>query len=101
MMTTATTTGAQGGIGVSDLENLGEVSDTAGCDRLVALRVVAERLGLSTRAVYRLIASGVLPPPVKIGKASRWFTSDVEGYMDKLRMTRTKCRALSIERGAA
>lgn len=56
--------------------------------RLVSLQGAAERLGLSLRAVYRLIASGTLPPPVKVGGASRLFESDLDAYLDRLQRAR-------------
>ena len=57
-------------------------------DRLVDLKRVAALLGVCGRTVHRLIAAGELRPPVKVGRASRWFVSDVEGYMSKLKQQR-------------
>jgi excisionase family DNA binding protein len=57
-------------------------------DTLISLKVVAARLGLSTRAVYRLIASGTLPRPFKVGGAVRFFESDIEKYFANLQATR-------------
>jgi len=57
-------------------------------DQLLTIREVAKRLCLSTRAVYRLIADGVLPRPVKLGGASRFYESDVQAYLEALRKQR-------------
>jgi len=57
-------------------------------DRLVSLSDTAARLGLSTRAVYRLIARDDLPPPVKVGGASRFFRSDIDAYLNRLKSAR-------------
>ncbi len=57
-------------------------------DTLISLKVVAARLGLSTRAVYRLIASGTLPRPIKAGGAVRFFESDITRYFENLQATR-------------
>ena len=57
-------------------------------DKLISLKVVASQLGLSTRAVYRLIASGTLPHPVKVGGATRFFESDIEKYFERLHTNR-------------
>lgn len=54
-------------------------------NRLISIREVASRLGLSIRAVYRLIASGDFPRPVKVGGASRFYESDLLTFMDSLR----------------
>lgn len=58
-------------------------------DQLMSIRDVASRLRLSTRAVYRLIADGMLPKPVKIGGASRLYDSDVQTFLESLRKQRT------------
>ena len=56
---------------------------------LISLRVVAQRLDLSLRGVYRLIARGLLPRPVKVGGASKLFESDIQDYLNSLRAQRT------------
>ena len=56
---------------------------------LISLRVVAQRLDLSLRGVYRLIARGLLPRPVKVGGASKLFESDIQDYLNALRAQRT------------
>lgn len=57
-------------------------------ENLVHLRYVAARLGLSVRAIYRLVARGDLPKPVKVGGATRFFESDVENYFKTLQSQR-------------
>ena len=53
-------------------------------DRLVGLREVADVLSVSLRSVQRLIAGHTLPNPVKVGRSSRLYLSDVRNYMSKL-----------------
>lgn len=89
------------GCGVQDLVKAGALDETHRMDSLVDLHVVAHRLGVCTRTVHRLIAAGELPPPVRVGRASRWFTSDVAGFLDKLRQGRTKHLLPASERGVA
>lgn len=57
-------------------------------EQLVSVRALASRLGLSTRGVYRLVARGQFPPPVKVGGASRWCESDLEEYLSRLKAAR-------------
>lgn len=57
-------------------------------ETLLSLRTAAQRLGLSVRAVYRLIARGDLPRPVKVGGATRFFESDLTAYMASLQSQR-------------
>lgn len=55
---------------------------------LVSLRIAAARLDLSTRAIYRLVARGILPRPVKVGGASKFFASDIDTYLESLKAAR-------------
>lgn len=57
-------------------------------DRLISLREVANVLSISTRAVYRLMSSGALPPPVKVGGSSRLYAADLKCYLKKLHKDR-------------
>lgn len=57
-------------------------------EQLVSIRYVSMRLALSTRAVYRLIASGDFPAPVKVGRATRFYQSDLDEYLNRLRANR-------------
>ena len=59
-----------------------------GKDQLVDLEDVAARLVVSKRSVWRLIASGDLVPPVKIGRLVRWFEADLQSYLDRKRQQR-------------
>lgn len=49
--------------------------------KVLRLPDVLERLNLSKASLYRLIQSGRFPAPVKMGGASRWFDTDVDGYL--------------------
>ncbi|MEO0510955.1 MAG: helix-turn-helix domain-containing protein [Verrucomicrobiota bacterium] len=54
-------------------------------EELITISDVSKRLRLSTRTVYRLIASGEFPPPVKIGSATRFYKNDLNTYLNRLR----------------
>jgi predicted DNA-binding transcriptional regulator AlpA len=59
-------------------------------DILISLERAGEMLGgLSKKSIYRRIAEGVLPPPVKEGKFSRLFLSDVIRVLDKMKQQRS------------
>jgi len=57
-------------------------------DYLISIRDVASHLGISTRAVYRLVARGDIPAPVKVGGATRFYQSDLDDYLIRLKATR-------------
>jgi predicted DNA-binding transcriptional regulator AlpA len=58
--------------------------------RQFRVRQVAEFLSLSVRKVWRLVAKGDLVPPVKIGRCSVWFESDIIEFQTRLRAQRER-----------
>lgn len=46
----------------------------------ISIKEAARLLSLSTRTIYRRVADGTLPPPVKIGRAVRFRQLDLENY---------------------
>jgi excisionase family DNA binding protein len=58
--------------------------------KLIGLDKVAVLLDVSIREVYRMIATGELPRPVKIGRLSKLPFGDVLGYIEKLKSSRVE-----------
>lgn len=50
-------------------------------DKLLGVREVAERLGVSSRQIWKLTSSGRLPGPVRLGRSVRWRESDVSRFI--------------------
>lgn len=42
---------------------------------------VAHLLGISVRTLWRLLAAGEVPEPVRLRKAVRWRRSDIEAWL--------------------
>ena len=61
-----------------------------GAERQFRVDEVAELLGLSTREVWRLAGRGDLTAPVKIGRCSMWFESDIIEFQTRLRSQRER-----------
>jgi excisionase family DNA binding protein len=57
-------------------------------DRFIGLRELAETLDVTTRTVYRMIQSGLIPKPVKVGHSVRFPVSDLEAYIERLKQSR-------------
>jgi len=57
-------------------------------ERLISLDTVAEYLSVTKRTVYRLIAKGDLPQPLKVGHSVRLSVSDVTEYFERLKLQR-------------
>jgi excisionase family DNA binding protein len=62
--------------------------NTPTIDKFLDLPTVADRLGISTRQIYRLIARGELRRPVKVGRASRLPESEVIEFTQRLLQNR-------------
>lgn len=56
--------------------------------RLLTKREVAEWLSVSVRTLCRLVASGALPAPVKVGACSRFCPEDIAAYIERCRRQR-------------
>ena len=50
-------------------------------DKLLDVRAVAERLGVSPRQVWKLTASGRLPQPVRLARSVRWREADLAAFI--------------------
>ena|SRR5436190_22310041 len=52
--------------------------------RMLTAQEVARLLGLNRRSVRRLVLSGQLPAPLRIGKrAVRWHRKDIDAWVDR------------------
>jgi predicted DNA-binding transcriptional regulator AlpA len=58
--------------------------------RQFRVKQVAEFLSLSVREIWRLVADGSFPPPIKIGRCSIWFESDIIEFQMRLRAQRER-----------
>ena len=60
-------------------------------DKLLTVREVAARLGVSTRQCWKLNASGRMPAPLRLSRSVRWRESDLAAFIaagcDMTRMT--------------
>jgi predicted DNA-binding transcriptional regulator AlpA len=70
-------------------QNIPQVAENLS-DKLLDLKTVSENLGIAVRTVWRGVQKGELPRPVKVGRCTRWFTSEIEAYKARLRSERDK-----------
>ena len=53
-----------------------------GRERIVRMKLLLVRTGLSRATIYRRIAAGRFPPPIDLGERSRgWYESDVDCWI--------------------
>ncbi|HGV3854996.1 TPA: helix-turn-helix transcriptional regulator [Escherichia coli] len=50
-------------------------------DEFIDMKFITRLTGLSDKWFYKLIQEGVLPKPIKMGRASRWLKSDLEEWL--------------------
>ncbi len=46
------------------------------------IKQLASVLGVSSRHIERLDSSGKLPKPLRLGRAKRWRTSEIEAWLE-------------------
>jgi excisionase family DNA binding protein len=63
--------------------------------QLLDVRAVAEKLGCSTRHVYRLADAGRMPTPVKLGSLVRWSAAAILELIDG------GCKPVRVVKGGA
>lgn len=51
-------------------------------DILLKTTEVREILQISHASLYRRIADGTIPKPIKLGSASRWYRADIMAAID-------------------
>ncbi|QXX81604.1 AlpA family transcriptional regulator [Providencia sp. R33] len=58
-------------------------------DQLVDIKFITQFTGLTDKWFYKLIKEGEFPKPIKLGRSSRWFKSEVEQWLEnKINLSR-------------
>lgn len=50
-------------------------------DPLIDMTFITTYTGMTDKWFYKLIGDGLFPKPIKLGRSSRWFKSEVESWM--------------------
>lgn len=50
-------------------------------DPLIDMTFITTYTGMTDKWFYKLIGDGLFPKPIKLGRSSRWFKSEVESGM--------------------
>ncbi|NQT93600.1 MAG: helix-turn-helix domain-containing protein [Lentisphaerae bacterium] len=48
---------------------------------LMTIRDVAAALRLSPRTVWRMVSTGSIPQPIRLGRSVRWQRSEIENWL--------------------
>ena len=52
-------------------------------DPLIDMNYITSFTGMTDKWFYRLISEGYFPKPIKLGRSSRWYKSEVEQWMQQ------------------
>ncbi len=52
-------------------------------DPLIDMTFIITFTGMTDKWFYKLIKDGDFPKPIKLGRSSRWFKSEVENWMQQ------------------
>ena len=74
--------GAQKGLVIVGSDEVaGAVANTTKASPLLSLNRLQEYVGFGRSHLYALISKGKFPPPVKIGRSSRWPLQEVDDWI--------------------
>jgi prophage regulatory protein len=59
-------------------------------ERFLRIKEVVDRVGFKARTVYRRIADGAFPKPVKDGGCSLWPESEITAYQERKKRERRR-----------
>lgn len=57
--------------------------------RLLRIDQVLQRTGLGRTATYELMARGLHPAPIKVGRCSMWLDREIDGWVEQLAIQRS------------
>lgn len=52
-------------------------------DPLIDMTFITTCTGMTDKWFYKLMSEGLFPKPIKLGRSSRWFKSEVEIWMQQ------------------
>jgi len=59
-------------------------------DILIKLPEVCRQVGLGKSSIYEMIAAEAFPPPIKLGRYSRWSQIEIQGWVETQKTLRKK-----------
>lgn len=57
------------------------VSDISALQVLFTFAILATYVAMGRSRIYGLIVEGKFPPPIKIGRSSRWLKSEIDSWI--------------------
>ena len=63
--------------------------NTATTERLLRLDATRQMTGLGRTMIYKMVAEGAFPSPVKIGRTTMWAESEIQAWIEARKAART------------
>lgn len=58
--------------------------------RLLSIKEIRQRINCATSTVYRWMEQDHFPRPLRIGGMARWEEQDIDGFLERAKLRRTK-----------
>ncbi|MBS0917588.1 helix-turn-helix transcriptional regulator [Providencia rettgeri] len=65
------------------ITNTNQTNDSILNDLLIDMKFITQYTGLTDKWFYKLIQEGKFPKPIKLGRSSRWFKSEVVQWLNE------------------
>lgn len=52
-------------------------------DRLIDMKDICELTGMTDKWFYKLIQEGQFPPPIKLGRRSKWIEQEIQAWFEE------------------
>lgn len=62
---------------------------------LLAFNPLSHRVGFGRSRIYLMISKGEFPPPIKVGRSSRWVRAEIDNWLSE----RIAARQSTLTRG--
>lgn len=70
-----------------------QTANTGTSPALLAFELVSNYVSMGRSRVYALIDEGKFPPPIKIGRSSRWLKSEIDSWITEQASARQTAQA--------
>ena len=67
--------------------------------KFLCMKEVEAKIGFKKSWIHERVKQGMFPPPIKIGGASRWLSSDIEVWMEQYITRQNRNMTLSVQEG--
>ena len=67
--------------------------------KFLCMKEVEAKIGFKKSWIHERVKQGMFPPPIKIGGASRWLSSDIDQWMEQYITRKNGNLTLPVQEG--